>query len=670
MKTYCEHRTHTLRRLTREVKIGTLTIGGRFPVAVQSMTTTPTEDVAATVAQARELFEAGCELVRITAPSLKAARALSEIRAALNRDGFHGPLAADIHFLPKAAMESVEHVEKVRINPGNFADYKQFKVLQYSDAAYQEELERIHDAFTPFVQRCKALGRAIRIGTNHGSLSDRILNRYGDTPEGMVESALEFIRIAESHGFRDVVLSMKASNPKVMIAAYRLAVARMREESMDYPLHLGVTEAGDGEDARIKSCMGIGALLADGLGDTIRVSLTEDPVHEIPVARDLVRWAERQASRPPVVSVPWVEHLDPFHPARREIEAVQVFGRAVFDRSQAPMVAIANPDSKLSVAALLAQLTPEQMRQRDASVEYWVEDLDREDAWERLSSWVECLPGVVRGMVLMLRDPSALEKFLPLMKPSSLHWIVCVPAAVALNGLPGTSGRELSWCFDFGGLTELDRVAVALSQRVKQPFLVTLSSAFEGHHALGSLRRLVAAFDACDRRPAVWLRNLPALFGHSGCLEFRDLLLESSIFSGGALAEGIGNLISIETEPLISRARSHAYNVLQAARARISKTEFVACPSCGRTLFDLQSTTRKIRERTDHLKGVTLAIMGCIVNGPGEMADADFGYVGGAPGKVNLYVGKKAVRHGIPESEAVDALIELIKEHGKWVDPQ
>ncbi len=670
MKPYCSSRQNTIRRLTREVTIGSVKVGGMQPIAVQSMTTTKTEDVAATVAQARELAEAGCDIVRITAPSMKAARALKDIHSQFRKDGFDTPLVADIHFLPKAAMEAAEHLEKVRINPGNFVDYKKFKVMEYTDAAYDEEIERLHEAFSPFILRCKERGRAVRIGTNHGSLSDRIMNRYGDTPEGMVESALEFIRIAESHRFHDIVLSMKASNPKVMIAAYRLAVARMQEENMAYPLHLGVTEAGDGEDARVKSCIGIGSLLADGLGDTLRVSLTEDPVYEVPVGKELVKWTEALWEKSAAVenkSTQIEETVDYYQAQKRETLSLDLPDGTVWNHNAPAKVAVGTPSSD-TPEALIKKVAEVQMRQKGAKIEYWIHSIDSEESLSALATLTEAWIGVIEGFVLDFKDPTLLDQLLPVLKAApEFHWILNVPA-MTLEAIEGQipTGSGITLCIDYAGCTTNEIKSLNSGEAA----FATLSSALQGCSAIGSYRTLIATLGSSRQSPALWLRNVGDLFVQPERPEFAHLLMESSILSGAILCEGSGNLISIESEPNLLKASALGYNILQGARARISKTEFVACPSCGRTLFDLQSTTQKIRSRTDHLKGVTIAIMGCIVNGPGEMADADFGYVGGAPAKVNLYVGKSCVKVGIPEAEAVDALIDLIREHGKWVDPE
>lgn len=671
MLQYCRSRTQTIRHETIEVSIGNVKIGAQHPIAVQSMTTTQTEDVAATVAQSRELIEAGCDIVRITAPSMKAARALKDIHVQLKTDGFSTPLVADIHFLPKAAMEAIEHVEKVRINPGNFVDYKKFKIIEYTDAAYQEEIDRLYDSFSPFVKRCKELGRAIRIGTNHGSLSDRIMNRYGDTPEGMVESALEFIRIAESHQFKDIVLSMKASNPKVMITAYRLAVARMLEEGMSYPLHLGVTEAGDGEDARVKSCIGMGTLLADGLGDTLRVSLTEDPVHEIPVGKELIAWAKRQQSDPSKSKPTLIERtVDFYHPSKREIRIISCLGNETIETATPPLVAVGIP-YPITPDKIVQQIAEVQVRQKEAKIEYWVTTLQSAESLQIIRTLSDSLKGVIKGFIIDCINISLLPALLRELS-NEYHFILNLSEKdfeEASQSLKEVPSAQATMCLDFAKCSNIKVRVEGLKLTLPNSFFITSSEKSAPLHGTGTYRRMLAAFEEQGLKPALWLRNTEEIFSGS-THGFAALLMESSIFSGSLLCEGAGNIISIETESNLSKASALGYNILQGARARISKTEFVACPSCGRTLFDLQSTTQKIRSRTNHLKGVTIAIMGCIVNGPGEMADADFGYVGGAPGKVNLYVGKTCVKNGIPEAEAVDALVELIQKHGKWVNKE
>jgi len=656
--------------MTSEVRIGNVRIGATHPIAIQSMTTTPTEDVDATVAQARRLAEAGCEIIRITAPTLKAARVLADIRRKLSADGFDQPLVADIHFLPKAALEAAEHVEKVRINPGNYTDTKRFKVKTYSEADYQEALQKLYEEISPLILRCKELGRALRIGTNHGSLSDRIMNRFGDTPEGMVESALEIVRIAESHGFRDLVLSMKASNPKVMIAAYRLATARMAAENMHYPLHLGVTEAGDGEDARVKSFIGMGSLLADGLGDTLRVSLTEDPECEVPVARELANWAHRLWANN-TASTPWTEAVfDPFHPGRRPVEPIRISDSCVLDAKNPPMVAVRAP-SPLDPKALSQSIAAIQMRNKDAPIEWLVVDGTDASTLPALNSLSEALAGAIHGIIVDgLPEGLTVEDCIHADMRSRLSWIVNLPmprliqeGTKLLSGLP-LDGITLAvdW---FGAPIEEKSVESVISILGSIPFLITTASIPSDLTPVGYHRLLIEAFARKGSHPPLWIRNRDSDENPE-----ESALLLHSILTGTLLCDGFGNIVSIEGDQPLKETLQRVYTLLQGARSRISKTEFVACPSCGRTLFDLQSTTQRIRARTGHLKGVTIAIMGCIVNGPGEMADADFGYVGGAPGKVNLYVGKTCVKTGIPEGEAVDHLIDLIRQHGRWSDPE
>ncbi len=669
---YCASRFQTRRRVTPEVMVGAVGVGGRNPVRIQSMTTSDTQDVAATVRQSIALAEVGCEIVRITAPNVAAARCLKDIRAQFDAAGFrHIPLVADIHFLPGAAMEAVEHVEKVRVNPGNYADKKKFAVREYSDSDYESELQRLHDAFSPLVRRAKELGRALRIGTNHGSLSDRIMNRYGDTPLGMVESALEFLRIAEAHGFRQLILSMKSSNPKVMIQAYRLLVARMAEENMHYPLHLGVTEAGDGEDGRIKSAIGIGSLLYDGLGDTIRVSLTEDSVYEIPVARQLADkamslWRDPPAPEPAAAAGP-----GPFRFERRTVAPLELGPRTAVGPEQPPrvLVRIAGPAELGTAAAALSArtlkdtpaeglLVPvrhagdlaalcETAARTALPADFLALELDPGLTPDLLQP----LLALARGRLLLVRefgaaDAGALADFAALVRRHGHRLAAAVRADT------------------------VDTLRADLARLGPDALVFTLAAAGDPAcgHALGGYRRLAAALGAAGLAAPLWIRNTAAT-AVRGDASFLSKLLDASVLTGALLCDGVGDAVSVETEADPVRATRLAYNVLQGAGARISKTEFVACPSCGRTLFDLQTTTQRIRAQTGHLKGVKLAIMGCIVNGPGEMADADFGYVGGAPGKINLYVGKNCVQYNIPQAEADARLIALIKEHGKWTDP-
>ncbi len=673
---YCDSRYQAKRRVSRAVNVGGVYFGGDNPIRVQSMTTTNTQDVEATVKQTLALAEAGCEIVRITAPNKQAAAALGEISKKVRAAKCHVPLVADIHFLPSAAMEAAKHVDKVRINPGNYADKKKFAVKEYTDAAYQEELERLHEAFSPIVLRCKELGRAMRIGTNHGSLSDRIMNRYGDSPLGMVESALEFIRIAESHGYQEIGLSMKASNPKVMIEAYRLAVARMNQEGMNYPLHLGVTEAGDGEDARVKSAIGIGTLLNDGLGDTIRVSLTEDPIYEIPVARDLADKAmalwERQAESPlPDLGK---DRIDPFDFHKRPTRPIILSEKCTIGGEAVPAVIIKSQHPIHAVSEIVKDVCRTQTSLKESKLEGLQLAVQSPEDLHSFASLYEALHSVVQVFVLELShgiDMAHLE---------TIDWPKGLAGTILLQQISHEdayyASNLLQFCRDKGLIFALDCDAEGLREEIgtqlkpmgSEALILTSSLPPEHFHPLGSYRALAKAAEDSVPDAPIWIRNTLA-----NTLApkdyFSDRLLESSVLTGALLCDGIGDLISIETEALMEKATTLAYNILQGARARITKTEFVACPSCGRTLFDLQSVTQTIRARTDHLKGVTIAIMGCIVNGPGEMADADFGYVGGAPGKINLYVGKECVKYNVPSNEALDRLIELIKEHGKWFDP-
>lgn len=672
---YCASRFQAIRRVSSVVQVGSIAIGGDNPLRVQSMTTTNTQDINATVRQTLALVEAGCEIVRITAPNKKAAQALAEISKNLRSAKCDVPLVADIHFLPSAAMEAAKHVEKVRINPGNYADKKKFAVNEYSDLAYKEELDRLYESVTPIIKRCKELGRAMRIGTNHGSLSDRIMNRYGDTPLGMVESALEFIRIAESHSYYDICLSMKASNPKVMIEAYRLAVARMQKEDMHYPLHLGVTEAGDGEDARIKSAIGIGTLLNDGLGDTLRVSLTEDPIYEIPVARDLANKAMDLWKKPTTIRNSIThDSIDPYQFNRRTSRVLSLGPKSQIGGNLAPAIIVKSLELLTNSPAIIQAVCRTQTQLKDSPLEGLQVNVESSEDLVAFIGLHEALHSVIQFFVLEIGtniDLSDLEQFL---WPEGQAGIVILQKINAEDAFYAT--ELLNFCRFKGFNLAIDCSADALRSEIGEQLrvmgsdhLIISSQQSEGiSHPLGHYRELSEAANNFLPDVPIWIRNTKENTLASQDY-FSDRLIESSIFSGSLLCDGIGDIISIETEPLLQKGTALAYNILQGARSRISKTEFVACPSCGRTLFNLQSVTQTIRARTDHLKGVTIAIMGCIVNGPGEMADADFGYVGGAPNKINLYVGKECVEYNVNESEALNHLIELIKKNGKWVDP-
>lgn len=641
---YCPDPFNYRRRTSREVRIGALPLGGDNPIRVQSMTTTDTLDVPATVAQSIRMIEAGCELVRITAPSKKEAESLGEIARELREAGHTAPLVADIHFTPNAAEIAADHVEKVRVNPGNYADKKRFENLEYTDETYAEELDRIREKFTPLVRKCKALGRAMRIGTNHGSLSDRIMSRYGDTPLGMVESALEFLRICVDEGYLDVVVSMKSSNPQVMVQAYRLLVARMDDEGMAFPLHLGVTEAGDGEDGRIKSALGIGTLLEDGLGDTVRVSLTEEPEAEMPVGRMLVERYAKRAGHAPVAPVS--SDLDPFNYRRRETWEVGNVGAKHVpvvvhtlrdaDRDPASLFGAGYrysvPLDKWNLSDAACDVVYAGGRALEFELPGTLSVLMDAEAWTAL----EHLP----ARHVPLWKASAAWEQLPAPKPGVVHWVSVKRSDVG----PALAGRVS----DDAGQMRRDVVWVVET---------------DNPHAMVDLRTTVLALDAIGcGAPAVLRRTWQGL-------DDERLALQAATDLGGPMIDGLGDGIWVDApETALAKRNTLAFGILQAARTRISKTEYISCPSCGRTLFDLQDTTAKIRAVTHHLKGVKIGIMGCIVNGPGEMADADYGYVGTGPGKITLYKEKEVVRRNVPEDEAVDALIDLIREHGDWVD--
>lgn len=634
---YCLSYTEYQRFVTRQVKVGDLTIGGHAPIVVQSMTTTDTLDTMGTVAQSIRMIEAGCELVRITAPSMREAENLRTIKEELRIRGYKAPLVADIHFTPNAAELAARIVEKVRVNPGNYADKKKFEQIDFSDAAYEAELERIRKRFTPLVKICKEYGTAMRIGTNHGSLSDRIMSRFGDTPLGMVASAMEFVNICRDEDFHEIVLSMKASNPQVMVQAYRLLVQQMMEAGMNYPLHLGVTEAGDGEDGRIKSSVGIGALLEDGLGDTIRVSLTEEPEYEIPVARMLAeRYTARKATPPipPMTLYP----TDPFSYHRRPTQSTLNIGGG-----QVPVV-IATPGSRreLTQASLFSF-----GYNYSKSLDKWhIADAAADYVWLGNRTIDFALPGTLG----VIQDYTTWEQKKPRHYP-----LVDATAFNLMETLPDTLLFVKCALEDF---------TVSLSSRIKSHQKVVVVLTTENSHGMAEQRRAFAALqDIAPEVPVVIHRQ------YTDTIE-EPVRMYSATDMGALLLDGFGDGVWIDA-PNVAPAfvNQTAFGILQATRTRISKTEYISCPSCGRTLFDLQEVTAKIRARTHHLKGVKIGIMGCIVNGPGEMADADYGYVGTGVGKISLYKSKEVVKRALPEEEAVDALIELIKSNGDWVDP-
>ncbi|MFC1585903.1 (E)-4-hydroxy-3-methylbut-2-enyl-diphosphate synthase [Fibrobacterota bacterium] len=612
-----ENRFRPARRKTVPVQVGDKVIGGTAPILIQSMTDTPTRDVEAAAAQVLGLARAGCELVRITIPSVKDCGYLGRIREIVRREGCGIPFCADVHFQPRAAFEALNLVEKVRINPGNFAEPRTAEPEQYSEKEFERGLQRIGDEFAPLVNEAKSRGVCLRIGVNHGSLSARIMYRYGDTVDGMVESALEYLRVCESENFDQVVFSMKSSRPRIMIQAYRLLAARLEKEHKPYPFHLGVTEAGEGEDGRIKSAVGIGSLLLDGIGDTIRVSLTEDPLNEIPVAQDLAGICAPEPSDFPSQER-IKENINYYQFRRRESRPVTL-GRLVTGGREKIPVGVADPDESPLPGG-------------DRKIEWYT--TDKPD-----------LP--VEGIVSGYAPAGSTAE------PNN-HSFVSLTSSQILQGLsPPRSVTEIV-VEDMGHLHMLHPetwTAKAL-----------LWSVLPGKNPTGRHRYLAAWLKGIDRRDPLVLR------GSSDGSSKGNLLAAAQL--GGVLADGMGDLIHLSGALRSRDAAELAYTILQAAGARRTRTEYISCPGCGRTLFDLESTARKIRSLTNHLGDVSIAVMGCIVNGPGEMADADFGYVGGAAGKVSLYAGRECVRKNIPEHDAPRALVELIKEKGRWRDPE
>lgn len=652
---YCNSLTHYQRLLTREVRIGDLMLGGQHPIRVQSMTTTDTMDTRATVEQSVRMIEAGCELVRITAPSINEAKNLAEIKKELRARGYKTPLVADIHFTPNAAEVAARIVEKVRINPGNFADKKKFELIEYTDADYNEELDRIRERFIPLLKICKEYGTAMRIGTNHGSLSDRIMSRYGDTALGMVESALEFLRIAEDEGFHNIVLSMKSSNPQVMVQAYRSLIYRMHQEGMNYPLHLGVTEAGEGEDGRIKSAAGIGTLLEDGIGDTIRVSLTEDPEFEIPVAKALVARYNERASHPRIKPLDEMQMdaggcitfqngevllFNPLEYSRRSSTEINHLGAHQVPR----VIADFSTVDKVTPATLFA-----------VGYQYSI-PLDKWNLGDQACDYIYTgsspldfeIPGTL-GVIMDAADwesCSDRDRTYPLFK-----------------GMEILNAKTHSPVANFVQLSAEDILSGNLDLQLLPKHVILVLTTVNSH-AMPAMRRVFLELAMKGvTLPVIIRRQYPEA-------EEDQLQLYASTDIGGLLLDGMGDGIMIDANGKVSpqKINSLAFGILQAARTRISKTEYISCPSCGRTLFDLQETTAKIRAVTDHLKGLKIGIMGCIVNGPGEMADADYGYVGSGPGKITLYKGKEVVKRAIDADLAVGALIELIRENGDWVE--
>lgn len=634
------------RRKTSTVKIGDLYIGSDFPIITQSMTTTDTMDTQKSVEQIIRMVDAGCQLVRLTAPSLKEAQNLAEIKKELNAKGVRVPLVADIHFTPNAAELAARIVEKVRVNPGNYADKKKFDIIDYTDAEYQEEIDRIREKFVPLIKICKEYGTALRIGTNHGSLSDRIMSRYGDTAHGMVESAMEFLRIAEDENFHNIVLSMKSSNPQVMVQAYRLLVKTMDNNNMLYPLHLGVTEAGDGDDGRIKSALGIGALLEDGIGDTIRVSLTEDPEFEVPVAKKLIaRYTQIEQTVYPQLNLNIAENKSwsAFDYKRRETNEVYNLGA-----HQVPRV-IANFSNNENLAS--EDLKPIG-HIYDAQLDKWhMNDIGADFIYLGNNKASFMLPMGLKAIY------NAQTWNLVLDKTNSF------PFFTAADLLQSNHLKVNSSTLNFVHLlvNELTEELLKTANQMKNVVFILESN------LANPMTDLRATFFKLND----WNIKNPVLLTHNYNNENDEeqFMLHCSTDFGALLIDGFGDGLMFKANSIKpERMNQIAFGILQAARTRISKTEYISCPSCGRTLFDLQETTAMIRKRTDHLKGVKIAIMGCIVNGPGEMADADYGYVGSGVDKITLYKGKEVVKRNIASDNAVNELIELIKENGDWVE--
>ena len=658
MQLYCNSLTGYQRLKTLEVKVGDLLMGNFHPVRVQTMTTTDTMDTLATVDQSIRCILAGAELVRITAPSKKEAENLAVIRKELHARGYHTPLIADIHFTPNAAEIAARIVEKVRVNPGNYVDKKKFEQIDYTDAEYHEEIERIRTRFTPLVKICKEYGTAMRIGTNHGSLSDRIMSRYGDTPMGMVESAMEFLRIARNESYHNIVLSMKSSNPQVMVQAYRLLVEKMTDEfSVCYPLHLGVTEAGDGEDGRIKSAIGIGSLLEDGIGDTIRVSLTEDPEFEIPVCKDLVnryKGREEHASIPPIEKISY----NPFRYARRQTIPVSNIGGSLVP------VVVADFTKQPSIER--ADLQSIGYTYNEQTDKWNIHDAAADIMYTGSKQPSFALPGSLKLVCdyhTWLQSDERASCY-PLFRGKEYADAALRSDGMNFLAVDAGNPQEVGALFDL--LSEKNIVLCVGSSNV---------------HAMPSVRRFI--MELMHRK--IYLPVI--LTVESLATTIDEQLIHFSADAGALLLDGMGDGVWFMNEP--SRISNHkvsgrtyletknnqqflnntSFSVLQATRTRISKTEYISCPSCGRTLFDLQETTAKIRSVTNHLKGLKIAIMGCIVNGPGEMADADFGYVGSGPGKITLYKGKEVIKRSVNSDVAVEELINLLKEHDAWVEP-
>lgn len=636
-ETYCNDYYNRSRNQTKEVKVGNIFIGGDAPIRVQSMTTADTMDTQKSVDESIRMIEEGCELVRLTAPSKKEAENLAVIKRMLVEKGYNTPLVADIHFTPNAAEIAARHIEKVRVNPGNYADKKKFEEIEYTDDSYAEELRRIEEKFTPLVLLCKENGTAMRIGTNHGSLSDRILSRYGDTPDGMVESAMEFLNICYKNDFHNVVISMKASNTLVMVQAYRMLVSVMKAKGMTYPLHLGVTEAGDGEDGRIKSAVGIGALLEDGLGDTIRVSLTEKPEAEMPVAKKLLEKFDAKTYIPFTI-----EHkqnvlpYNPYHYERRHSLAVDNIGDH-------------------NVPVVFADLSSVEHIKPSHFFGFGLNYSVPLDKWNLTDTAADVV--YIGEQLLNFEVPGTLK-------------IVCSYANWEENyqNKPG-----------FYPLIKESQINLFSSKDVF--FVKHYAENLETNYLLNYPNAIIVLDSQHSNKTQLYrsinlnfanknIKNPVIICSYPTASDPETYQLWASSDLGSVLIDGFGDGIWLEGNQSTQLINTTSFGILQATRSRISKTEYISCPSCGRTLFDLQETTAKIRSKTSHLKGLKIGIMGCIVNGPGEMADADYGYVGTGPGKIHLYKEQTVVRKNIAEDKAVDELIDLIKENGDWIEPK
>ena len=643
---------------TREVPIGDTPVGGNHPIRIQSMTTTDTMDIMGTVEQTIRMVEAGCEYVRITAPSKKEAHALAEIKKELRRRGCTVPLVADIHFTPNAAEIAARIVEKVRVNPGNYADKKRFQEIEYTDQSYQSELQRIYERFSPLVNICKEEGTTMRIGTNHGSLSDRIMSRYGDTPKGMVESAMEFVRICEDHNFRDLVISMKASNPQVMVQAYRMLMDEMLQRGEAYPMHLGVTEAGEGEDGRVKSALGIATLLMDGIGDTVRVSLTEEPEHEMPVADFLVKHYVNQANQ-----------LRRPEPTAEEREKIKLpFSPFAFERRKAQEMENLGGDQVPRVVADIRHRCAQPADLKEIGYTY-IELLDKYNFSDTAADYAYLgdqvpayeLPGGLKRIYdyatwRMLSDRAVNFPFFATVE----EWLLAEERSERLNFVQVTRDT-------------VEQVVAQPEAFAQVAFLLHTAEAIPTYDLRYLSYRLI---NAGFQQPLIAWLTLPERYDYydnSGYPDYvqisEDAQAQLALSSNGSSLLVDGLLDGLWIHQADGCRNRTAFAMLQLSRLRITKTEYISCPSCGRTLFDLQETTARIRKRTEHLKGVKIGIMGCIVNGPGEMADADYGYVGTGPGKISLYRGKEVVKKGVKTENAVDALIDLIREDGKWLEP-